>query len=117
MPNLELGLKFSAPIYKTGLQAMIYAPYTNLGNWAFANVFTWDVWLILGITGIGVALLMWGLEKYSKSAREYYEKADKSSSHHRVRNGESAGLGIRRWAGLRRTPVRGCRLARCMAGP
>jgi hypothetical protein len=75
MPNIELGLKFSAPIYKTGLQAMIYAQTTNLGNWAFANVFTWDVWLILGATSILVAFLMWGLESYSKSAQDHYNKA------------------------------------------
>ncbi len=86
---LALGLKMSAPMYKTGFQIMIHAPYSNMDNWAFSNVFTWDVWLILGVTSLGVAFMVWGLEYYSKTARAYYDKAKKAKHGHHMTNGRS----------------------------
>ncbi|KAK9804717.1 hypothetical protein WJX72_001753 [[Myrmecia] bisecta] len=64
--NLELGLKFSVPTYKTGLSILVAAQYVTGGTFAFMNAFDKSVWIAIGVTGVSIAMILWLLERLNK---------------------------------------------------
>ncbi|WIA18264.1 hypothetical protein OEZ85_009732 [Tetradesmus obliquus] len=59
--NIDLGFKFSWPIYKSGYHILVAAADDG-GVWSFTQAFHWSVWLLLGVTAIGVSLLITAVE-------------------------------------------------------
>jgi hypothetical protein len=58
LQNINAGLKFSWPIYKSGFQVLIASHYERGGVWDFADAFHWSVWVVLGGTAACVGLLI-----------------------------------------------------------
>jgi hypothetical protein len=59
--NIDLGLKFSWPIYRSGYQILVAAAAGG-GVWSFTQAFHWSVWLLLGATAVGVSILITAFE-------------------------------------------------------
>jgi hypothetical protein len=41
--NINAGIKFSWPTYKSGLRVMIHTHLTSGSTWAFSEIFRWEV--------------------------------------------------------------------------
>jgi len=60
---LALGLKFSVPLYRTGATLLVRGSSGAPDIWAMFKVFDWAVWLALGLTAVGVAVIIYFLER------------------------------------------------------
>lgn len=58
LTNLADGLKFSWPIYKSGLSVLIASHVDEGDYFTWAEAFDWNVWLALGGTAVAVGLLV-----------------------------------------------------------
>lgn len=61
---LQAGIKFSWPIYKTGLKIMVGDTWVRQGHdiWAFTTAFDGYMWLAVLLTSLGVGVFVWGAE-------------------------------------------------------
>ncbi len=62
---IQSGVKFSWPFYKMGQTVMISSKLIAGDTWAFSQALAWNVWLLLGITSVVVALLVAFMEKFT----------------------------------------------------
>eukprot|EP00884_Botryococcus_braunii_P010302 jgi/Botrbrau1/19273/Bobra.0073s0021.2 len=53
------GIKFSWTMYRNFLSILIYVPETTYNTWTFLTPFTWDLWLALALTAVGVGFIVW----------------------------------------------------------
>jgi hypothetical protein len=60
---LRRGIKFSWPVYKSGLKIMVAAGVEQPQNlWAFSRPFSTTIWLAMGATALGVGLWIMSAE-------------------------------------------------------
>lgn len=66
---IDAGVKFSWPIYKSGLQVMVADGVdVRTDFWAFTRAFDDTVWLAMGLTALGIAVFVWWVERHTYGA-------------------------------------------------
>ena len=71
---IRSGIKFSWPVYKSGLQIMVAAaPEPPADYWAFTRPFSLHIWLAMGLTAMFIAVFIYSMERFSYS-RSYTDR-------------------------------------------
>ncbi|KAL4431059.1 hypothetical protein ABPG75_006315 [Micractinium tetrahymenae] len=64
--NLEKGITFTYPTLSGGYRILVATEDTGTVNyWIFMNAFEWQLWLAILLTGIGIGLILWGVERWA----------------------------------------------------
>ena len=66
---LDQGMKYSVPIYRTGLVILVQGSASDPDMFAMFKVFHWDVWLMLGVTSLVMAALIFAMDSTPKALR------------------------------------------------
>ncbi|GAB4818107.1 hypothetical protein N2152v2_005153 [Parachlorella kessleri] len=66
--NIDRGLRFSLPTLRGGYKIMIVVQQAGSGAWAFLDAFSWQLWLAIVLTALGVGLVTAAMISKSSNA-------------------------------------------------
>jgi len=67
--NTNHGIIFTWPTFRDGYKILVSVEKSAPGWFAFAQAFSWEVWVIAVVTAGVVAVVVWGLDKYAAHQR------------------------------------------------
>lgn len=60
--RMKKGLRFSVPSIQAGFSIMVTKDVRDPGMWYFFSAMTWEVWMLMIVTGIAVGIIVWLFE-------------------------------------------------------